>query len=88
MTHDVVLPFRKAGHKSAVAPYSVAVGNHATALEVIPLSAATTEPICSSIARVDIDAVSVAIALRYLSGRLRVSMRTKRERRQPSGESI
>ena len=79
MTHDVVvLPFRKAGHKSAVAQSPVTVGNNAAALEVIPLSAATTEPICSSLARVDIDAMSVAIALRYLSGRLRVSMRTKR----------
>ena len=78
MTHQVVLPFRKAGPQSAGAPSSVAVGNHATALEVVPLSAATTEPICSSIARIDIDAMSVAIALRYLSGRLRVSMRAKR----------
>ena len=79
MTHDVVvLPFRKAGYKSAVAAPSVAVGNRAAALDVVPLSAATTEPVCSSIARVDIDAMSVAIALRYLSGRLRVSMRTKR----------
>ncbi len=73
MTHDVVvLPFRKAG------PKSVAACDHNAALEVMPLSAASAEPICSSIARVDIDTVSVAIALRYLSGRLRVSMRTKR----------
>ena len=72
MTHDVVvLPFKKAGHRGAAC-------DAAKAFEVVPLSTATTEPVCTSIARVDIDAMSVAIALRYLSGRVRVSMRTKR----------
>jgi hypothetical protein len=73
MKHDVVvLPFRKAGHKSPVA--ACANGE----FEVAPFSTASTAPIYASIARVDINAMSVAIALRYLSGRVRVSMRTKR----------
>ncbi len=82
MTHDVVvLPFRRAGYKSSVAKSSLAASSsplceHASA--IVPLSVATTEPVCSPLARVDIDAMSVAIALRYLSGRLRVSVRTKR----------
>ncbi len=75
MKHDVVvLPFRKTGSKSIAS----AACEHACALDVAPYSSATADPVCLSAAHTDLDAMSVAIALRYLSGRLRVSVRTKR----------
>jgi len=75
MTHDVVvLPFKKMSRTSAVS------GGRSTScgLEIAPYSSAAADAITSSTAHFDMNAMSVAIALRYLSGRLRVSVRTKR----------